>query len=123
MMSDKALAGLVRIAVSARAHYMCEYPTCGALCFLENHHAVSQKNLAAKYDPDCCVLLCSRHHAIAEKNRKALVSILINAGVRPRAWEAYLDDKKRMLIADETAYKKQMEAKVRGLLSDLKIKV
>ena len=122
-MSDSALLGLVRIIVAARAKYACEYPACGAICFLENHHAESRRHLAVKFDPDCCVELCSKHHALAEKNRKALVRKLIATGIRPEAWAEYLADKKRELVTDKDELKKRMEFKCRGLLSELGIKI
>ena len=109
--SEKTLLALVREVVFARAGNRCEYPKCGSRIHLSSHHAVSRRNYAAKFDPDCCVCLCLEHHDLAEKNREKLVITLITHDLRDASWGVYLDWQERALITDKDAYRASMHSK------------
>jgi len=120
--SEKTLLALVRKVVFTRAKNRCEYPKCGSRIHLSPHHAVSRRNYAAKFDPDCCVCLCDKHHDLAEKNREKLVKTLIRHKVRQDDWGAYLNGQKVVLITDKEKQRSIMYSKCLFALKEARLK-
>lgn len=109
--SEKTLLALVREVVFIRAGNRCEYPKCGSRLHLSLHHAISRRNYAAKFSPDCCVSLCQKHHDLAEKNREKLVKTLIRHKVRPADWDISLRGVKATLVTDKEGHRSAMHSK------------
>ena len=113
--SEKYLKELLRIVVAGRAGGICEFPGCiNHQC--DPHHACSQRNNAIKYDPDCCINLCTEHHTgntiSAHRSPLQFKKIIIENLVRSEEWFDEVMVKAQRVVKDDNYFREECKFKL-----------
>ena len=52
------------IIIKQKAGYVCEYPDCNKITYLNSHHIFGKMNMATRWDLENGVCLCCGHHTL-----------------------------------------------------------